>query len=262
MGDKIVVEHLGKSFWRFHADRPRTLQEAVLAGMRRMRRTERVQALHDVTFRIADGEMVGVIGQNGAGKSTLLRLVGGIGKPDEGRIQLHGRIGALLSLGAGFHDDLTGRENTFINGVISGLTVAEVKKHFDSIVSFAELEDAIDSPLRTYSSGMQMRLGFAIATHIDPEILLIDEVLAVGDVVFQEKCIRRIREFKERRCTVLIVSHDSAFVREHCDTALWLHRGRVMGHGPADAVVHQYLEAMGQEGPADAGDHRAGRSGR
>lgn len=247
MQNSIIVQEISKSFRRFHANRPRTLQEAIVRGLRQMRTTEEFQALQAVSFSVASGQMVGVIGHNGAGKSTLLRLVGGIGKPDSGTIELRGRIGALLSLGAGFHDDLTGRENVFINGVISGLTLSEVKDKFDSIVAFAELERFIESPLRTYSSGMRMRLGFAVAAHIEPEILLIDEVLAVGDIAFQDKCINRIKQFKENGCTVLIVSHNVGFIRENCDTALWLHMGQVKAYDQAEPVVGQYLKFMGEK---------------
>lgn len=244
MRDVILVEDLGKQFPRYHPNRPRTLQEAVLQGLRRIRPVERFWALRDISFRVPRGRMVGVIGLNGAGKSTLLRLIGGVGRPDEGRVEVHGRIGALLDLGAGFHPDLTGRENVFISGVIAGLTRREVEQRFDSIVAFAELEESIDSPLRTYSTGMQMRLGFAVAVHIEPELLLIDEVLAVGDAAFQRKCLDRIAEFQRRGCTILLVSHDATLVRQLCDEALWLRSGRLVAAGSADGVVGQYLASM------------------
>ena len=254
MQEAVIVQGVAKKFHRFHANRPRTLQEAIVRGLRRMRTVEQFWALQDVSFTVATGQMVGLIGHNGAGKSTLLRLIGGIGKPNQGAVEVHGRIGALLSLGAGFHPDLTGRENVFVNGVISGLTLSEVNQKFDSIVAFAELEQFIDSPLHTYSSGMRMRLGFAIATHIEPEILLIDEVLAVGDITFQNKCMARIKQFKEIGCTVLIVSHNLWFIRENCDAALWLHMGQVKAYEQAETVVSQYLEIMGPEAnqPADS----------
>jgi lipopolysaccharide transport system ATP-binding protein len=188
--------------------------------------------------------MVGVIGPNGAGKSTLLRLMGRVGQPDQGKIEVHGRIGALLDLGAGFHPDLTGRENVFISGVISGLNRREVQQRFDSIVSFAELEAFIDNPLRTYSTGMQMRLAFAIAVHIQPEILLIDEVLAVGDLSFQRKCLERITQFKEEGCTIILVSHDATAIRQLCDEVLWLRSGQLIAHGPPEVVVDQYIAEM------------------
>jgi lipopolysaccharide transport system ATP-binding protein len=177
----------------------------------------------------------------------LLRLTGGVGKADQGRIITQGRVGALIDLGAGFHPDLTGRENVFINGVISGLTRQEVRQKFDSIVDFAELEDFIDSPLRIYSLGMQMRLAFAVAIHIQPNILLIDEVLAVGDIAFQNKCLERIAQFKAQGCTILLVSHDTGLVSKLCDEALWLDKGQVVARGDAQEVVEQYLEEMEAE---------------
>lgn len=255
MNQTIIVQEVTKKFRRFHANRPRTIQEAIVRGLRQMRTAEEFRALQEVSFTVESGQMVGIIGHNGAGKSTLLRLIGGIGKPDSGTIELHGRIGALLSLGAGFHDDLTGRENVFINGVISGLTLGEVHAAFDSIVTFAELERFIDSPLRTYSSGMRMRLGFAIAAHIEPEILLIDEVLAVGDAAFQQKSTNRIKQFKEKGCTVLIVSHNVDFIRENCDSALWLHMGQVKAYDQAEPVVSQYLRFMGEKA-SEQGDYQ------
>lgn len=247
MSDAIIVQGLGKQFRSYHANRPTTLKEAVLVGLRRLKPVEHFWALRHVSFSVAPGRMVGVIGPNGAGKSTLLRLIGGVGQPDEGSVAVHGRIRALLDLGAGFHPDLTGRENVFINGVISGLTRQEVARRFDAIVDFAELEAFIDSPLRTYSTGMQMRLGFAIAVHTDPEILLIDEVLAVGDLAFQRKCLERIAQFKVQGCTVLLVSHDVSAVRRLCDDVLWLRRGEVAAFGPTHIVVGQYEAEMSAE---------------
>ena len=181
MRGTVVVQGLGKQFRRYHRDRPVTLKEAVVRGLRQMKPVEQFWALRELSCSVAAGRTLGVIGNNGAGKSTLLRLIGGVGRPDEGSVQVHGRIGALLDLGVGFHPDLTGRENVFVSGVIAGLTRHEVTQRFDSIVAFAELQQSIDSPLRTYSSGMQMRLAFAVAIHTEPEILLIDEVLAVGE---------------------------------------------------------------------------------
>jgi len=247
MSDAIAVRHLGKCFRRHHADRPNTLKEALLHGLRRIGPAENFWALRDVSFSIAAGRMVGVIGPNGAGKSTLLRLIGGVGRPDEGSVTVRGRIGALLDLGAGFHPDLTGRENVFINGVISGLTRYNVARRFDSIVAFAELEGFIDNPLRTYSTGMQMRLGFAVAAHTDPEILLIDEILAVGDLAFQRKCLDRIAQFKAQGCTIILVSHDAGSIQRLCDEALWLRQGKLVACGPADVVAGQYVAEMSAE---------------
>jgi len=250
MPDAIVVQNLSKSFRRYDADRPQTLKEAFLHGLGSLRRLapkEPFCALRDVSFSVAPGRMVGVIGPNGAGKSTLLRLVGGVGRPDEGEVTVQGRIGALLDLGIGFHPDLTGRENVFVNGVIAGLTRNKVARRFDSIVEFAELEPFIDSPLRTYSTGMQMRLGFAVAVHTDPEILLIDEILAVGDLAFQRKCLDQIAQFKAGGCTILLVSHDANAIQQLCDEALWLRHGQLVAYGPADVVTGQYVAEMSAE---------------
>jgi lipopolysaccharide transport system ATP-binding protein len=244
MANAVEGQGVCRAYRRYGADRPWTWQEALVRGWRRFQPPDVFWALRDVSFRIAPGRMVGLIGANGAGKSTLLRLIGGVGRPDAGQITVRGRIGALLELGAGFHPELTGRENAVITGVISGLTKAEVAAQFDAMVRFAELEDFIDSPLRTYSSGMIMRLAFAVAAHIEPEVLLIDEVLSVGDLAFQEKCLERIRSFKARGCTIVLVSHDAEQVAELCDEALWLHAGRLVAHGPAPQVVTQYAAEM------------------
>jgi lipopolysaccharide transport system ATP-binding protein len=247
METAILIEGLSKKFYRSHLDRPQTFQELVARGFVRSRKQSEFWALDDVNFKLEPGRMAGIIGRNGSGKSTLLRLIGGVGQADRGRIVTQGRVGALIDLGAGFHPDLTGRENVFINGVISGLTRQEVTKNFDSIVAFAELEDFIESPLRTYSMGMQMRLAFAVAIHIQPSILLIDEVLAVGDIAFQNKCLERISQFKAQGCAILFVSHDTSLVSKVCDEALWLDKGKVLARGDAQEVVRQYLAEMETE---------------
>src|SRR5689334_22916802 len=244
MQGSISVQGVSRAYRRYHADRPWTLQEALTRGLRGLRAAEVFWALRDVTFTIAPGRMAGVVGPNGAGKSTLLRLVGGVGRPDTGRIQVNGRMGALLDLGAGFHAELTGRENVYISGVISGLTRSEIRRQFDSIIDFAELAAFVDSPLRTYSSGMIMRLAFAVAAHIEPEILLIDEVLSVGDLAFQEKCLRRIADFKAQGCTILLVSHNINEVERLCDEVIWLRTGHLVAHGPTAEVTAEYIEQM------------------
>lgn len=250
MQDVIVVQGLSKQFRRYHAHKPATLKEAALKGLRGLRGMQPVEtfwALQDVSFSVAPGRIVGLIGRNGAGKSTLLRLIGGVGLPDRGKVTVRGHIGALLDLGAGFHPDLTGRENVFVNGVISGLTRRQVRRYFDSIVAFAELEKFIDNPLRTYSTGMQMRLGFAIAVHTSPDILLIDEVLVVGDLSFQRKCIERIVQFKNDGCAIVLVSHDEGQIEQLCDEVLWLRSGQLVAHGDAKVVIGQYVSEMTEE---------------
>ena len=243
----IVVNNLGKRYHRRNAHRPTTFHEALLRGMRGRRQTEAFWGLRHVSFEVSRGTMLGVIGSNGAGKSTLLRLLGDIDKPDEGTVRVRGRLDALLSLSAGFHPDLTGRENVYVNGVVHGLTRAEVRRRFDSIVAFAELEEFIDSPLRIYSTGMTMRLGFAVAAHMEAEILLIDEVLAVGDAAFEKKCLDRIRQLRADGCTIVLISHHLDQIRQMCDDVVWLHKGQVAATGSPDAVVEQYLN-----GPAPA----------
>lgn len=241
MKNAVAVKNLGKRFRRYRPDRPWTLQEALVGGLRRLKPVDRFWGLCDVSFTVPVGQVVGVIGANGSGKSTLLRLIGGVGRPDTGTIEVNGRIGALLDLGAGFHPDLTGRENVLVAGIVAGLTRREVLDRFDSIVAFAELKEFIDHPLRTYSTGMQMRLAFAVAVHVDPDILLIDEVLSVGDVAFQRKCLDRIADFKARGCSILLVSHEASLVREMCGEVLWLNAGRLVLRGKAGQVVDNYV---------------------
>lgn len=238
----IVASGLAKRFQRNKGRAP-TFKDLVLRGLAGQRKTT-FWGLRDVSFSVLPGRTVGIIGPNGAGKSTLLRLVGGVGVPDCGKVSTRGRIGALLDLGSGLETDLTGRENVFIAGIISGMTRAEVQRRFDDIVAFAELEAFIDSPLRTYSSGMQMRLAFAVAAHIDPQVLLIDEVLAVGDLAFQRKCMDRIALFKQQGCTILLVSHEPSQIRSLCDEVIWLRGGEVVSHGPTEQVLEAYIASM------------------
>jgi lipopolysaccharide transport system ATP-binding protein len=201
-------------------------------------------ALRDVGFEVSRGEMLGVIGANGAGKSTLLRILAGVMRPEEGGVRVQGRIGGLLQLGVGFHPDLTGRENVFTNGIVAGLTAREVAQRFDSIVAFAELGDFIDNPLRTYSTGMRMRLGFATAAHTDADVLLIDEVLTVGDLAFQQKCLQRIERYKSDGCAVVFVTHSLEEVGQHCERTLWLRSGRMAALGPSADVIEGYRTEM------------------
>jgi lipopolysaccharide transport system ATP-binding protein len=204
-------------------------------------------ALRHLSFQLPRGAMLGVVGANGAGKSTLLHLLGRVMQPNEGMVQIGGRMGALFDLSTGFHPELTGRENVMVSGVIAGLTRREVLNRFDEMVQFAELESAIDQPMRTYSTGMQMRLGFAVATFTDPDILLVDEALAVGDLAFRNKCLARITEFRKRGVTIVLVSHDTALVQDFCDEVLWLRGGEQAAYGQAGAVITSYVNAMKSE---------------
>ncbi|MEA5448601.1 ABC transporter ATP-binding protein [Leptolyngbya sp. CCNP1308] len=244
MGAAILVENLGKRFHRYHAKKPVTLMEAALSGLKRIQPMDDFWALRGISFEVAAGEMLGVIGHNGAGKSTLLQVLGKVAHPNEGRIKMRGRVGALLDLGAGFHGDLTGRENVFVSAIVAGLRQREVTRRFDRIVEFAELENFIDNPVRTYSSGMMMRLAFSVAVHTDPDILLVDEFLSVGDLAFQSKCLSRIAEMKTRGCAIVLVSHDAGQVERLCDRALWLKKGTVMAYGEPAVVAGQYTMEM------------------
>ncbi|MGF1537089.1 MAG: ABC transporter ATP-binding protein, partial [Elainellaceae cyanobacterium] len=244
MPDAILVENLGKRFNRYHAQKPATFMEAALSGLRRVKAMDHFWALRGVSFTVAAGEMLGVIGHNGAGKSTLLQLLGKVAYPTEGRIKMRGRIGALLDLGAGFHSDLTGRENVFVTAIVAGLRHREVERRFDRIVEFAELEAFIDNPVRTYSSGMMMRLAFSVAVHTDPSIMLVDEFLSVGDLSFQTKCLNRINDLKSDGCAIVLVTHDVGQAERLCDRALWLKRGRVMAYGEPTVVAGQYTTEM------------------
>ena len=244
MHSAITVRSLGKRFRCYTRHRPRTIMEATLLGWRGVKPSNYFWALRDVSFTVAPGEMLGVIGRNGAGKSTLLRLLGRVGRPEEGSIALKGRVGALLDLGAGFHPDLTGRENVLVNAVVAGLLQREARRQFDSIVEFAELSDFIESPVRTYSTGMMMRLAFSVAVHTHPDILLVDEYLSVGDQAFQTKCLDRISQMKAEGCAVVLISHNVDQIEELCDRALWLNQGSVWADGEASTVVEQYREAI------------------
>jgi ABC-type polysaccharide/polyol phosphate transport system ATPase subunit len=225
-----------------------TLKELLVARGRTG--AQEVWALRDVTVAISPGEAVGLIGRNGSGKSTLLRLIAGIIRPTEGRVETGGRVGSLLELGAGFHPDFTGRENVELNGMLQGLSRARIQERFDEIVAFAELEHAIDRPVRTYSSGMTMRLGFAIAAFLEADVLLLDEVFAVGDESFQRKCFGVIAAFKERGGTILFVSHDAAAVERLCDRAALLRDGRLAFDGAVHEAITRYRRTLADEGDA------------
>jgi ABC-type polysaccharide/polyol phosphate transport system ATPase subunit len=241
---EIHVEHAARRF-RVYPRESRALKDLVVARGR-TRGTD-VWALRDVSFAVDPGSAIGLVGRNGSGKTTLLRLLSGIVKPTSGRVAVGGRIGSLLELGAGFHPDLTGRENVYLNGSIHGLRRAAIREKLDEIVSFAGLEDFIDLPVRTYSSGMYMRLGFAIASHIEADVLLLDEVFAVGDEAFQRKCFGKIFEFKQRGGTIVFVSHDAGAVERLCDRAVLLSDGRVAFDGPTHEAVVAYRRMLAGE---------------
>src|SRR5207249_7090622 len=199
-------------------------------------------------FEVPRGAVIGIIGRNGAGKSTLLKILSRITEPTEGRVEIHGRVGSLLEVGTGFHPELTGRENIFLNGAILGMRRTEIVRKFDGIVAFAEVEKFIDMPVKRFSSGMYMRLAFAVAAHLDPEILLVDEVLAVGDVEFQKKCLGKMGDVAAGGRTILFVSHNLAAIRNLCDCALWLSMGSVTRFGRARDVTSEYLQSCSPSG--------------
>jgi len=201
-------------------------------------------ALENISFKVKKGECWGVVGRNGAGKSTLLGLIAGVLKPNKGKVTVNGRVLPLLELGAGFHPDLTGRENIILNAVLLGLTRKEAKKRLEAIIEFSELRDFIDQPLRTYSSGMIARLGFSIMAHLDPDILLIDEVLAVGDLSFQRKCMYAIEAFKKKGVTIMLVTHNINDILSLCDKALWLENHKIKMLGNVETVINAYKMAM------------------
>ncbi|MGV3759082.1 MAG: ABC transporter ATP-binding protein [Actinomycetota bacterium] len=234
----IVVDHLSKRFRLYH-DRNQTLKAAVMRGRRA--RYEEFWALRDVSLEIAEGTTYGFIGTNGSGKSTLLKCLARILRPDGGSVSARGKVSALLELGAGFHPELSGRENVYLNGSILGLSRAELERRFDDIVAFAGLERFIDSPVKNYSSGMYVRLGFSVAINVDPDILLVDEVLAVGDEQFQRRCNERFADLRAQGKTIVIVSHSLASVRSMCDEVAWLDQGELRLHGDAGDVVDHYL---------------------
>src|SRR5215813_9057411 len=244
----IDVQDLSK---RYHIGQLRmrhdTLRDALVSAFQRFGKQRSVDrhptiwALKDVSFDIQQGQVVGVIGRNGAGKSTLLKILSQITDPTTGRIEIHGRVGSLLEVGTGFHPELTGRENIFLNGAILGMSRAEIRHKFDEIVAFAEVEKFIDTPVKRYSSGMYVRLAFAVAAHLELEILVVDEVLAVGDAAFQKKCLGKMGDVAKEGRTVIFVSHNMLAVQSLCQRVLWLEHGEIVENGPAGTVVSNYL---------------------
>lgn len=241
-----------------------TVAETVANRVRRNRLREpapTIWALNDVSFEISAGEAVGIVGRNGAGKSTLLKILSRITKPTLGHARVHGRVGSLLEVGTGFHAELTGRENVYLNGALLGLTKAEISRRFDEIVAFAEVGEFLDTPVKRYSSGMTVRLAFAVAAHLEPEILLVDEVLAVGDLAFQRKCLGRMTEVAAKGRTVLFVSHNMAVIRALCTRGIFLTGGGVQTDGTADEAVAAYLRTLEEQAGSHDISERADRTG-
>ena len=262
----IRVENLSKQFHIGAIQKNRNFREALVDGVTApFRRTinrlrgqakgaeldETIWALKDVSFELRNGETIGIIGGNGAGKSTLLKIISRITEPTEGFAEIHGRIGSLLEVGTGFHPELTGRENTYLNGAILGMKKAEIKRKFDEIVSFSGIDKFIDTPVKHYSSGMYLRLAFAVAAHLEPEILIVDEVLAVGDARFQKKCLDKMQDISQKGRSIVFVSHNMLAITQLCERAILLDNGRVVQEGPSHEVVRSYLNVgMTRDGGA------------
>lgn len=241
----IEVDNVTRIYQKYSSrHRFKTFKSSLLKGdlFKAMKPDELVTALKNVSFTVKQGSTVGVIGENGSGKSTLLKVITGIAKPTSGVVTVRGKVSALIELGAGFHPEISGRENVFINGIMLGLSKKEINEKFEEIIRFAELEEFIDAPVKTYSSGMYMRLGFSIAINVNPDVLLVDEVLAVGDAAFVPKCLDRINDFRRRKKTILFVSHDLATVKKTCDRVIWLKEGSVKTIGEPKRVVDAYLQ--------------------
>lgn len=238
----IDVNHVTKTF-KLYSDKPQTLKERLVRGWKN--KTEERVVLKDINIEIAKGETVALIGVNGSGKSTLLKLMTKIIYPNKGTLKTYGKLTSLLELGAGFHPDFTGRENIYFNAAIFGLTKKEIDERLQDIIEFSELGDFIDSPVRTYSSGMYMRLAFSVAINVDAEILLIDEILAVGDQHFQDKCFAKLEELAKSNMTIVIVSHSLDYVKKLCNRAIWINEGVVARDGKCSDVIDEYLKVCG-----------------
>jgi len=246
----IRAENLSKLYYLGGA-KADSLRDAVMNFVSRPVRSKEkneLWALRDVSFSLEEGETLGIIGNNGAGKSTLLKILSRITKPTGGSVELHGRVGSLLEVGTGFHNELTGRENIFLNGAILGMRRAEIEKKFDEIVAFSEIEKFLDTPVKHFSSGMYMRLAFAVAAHLEPEILIVDEVLAVGDASFQKKCLNKMKDVSQTGRTVIFVSHDTQAVNRLCRRVIWLRNGSLVKDGATNEVVVAYLREQSKTG--------------
>ena len=237
----VIVDHVSKRF-RLYRERNRSLKSAFIRG--RTSAYDEFWAVRDVSFQVERGTTLGLIGRNGSGKSTLLKTLARILYPDEGKITMHGRVASLLEVGSGFHPELSGRENIYLNGSILGMKKREIDERFDEIVDFSEVRKFLDQPVKNYSSGMYVRLGFSVAVHVDPDILVVDEVLAVGDASFRAKSKRKFEEFKDGGRTIILVSHSMGQVRELCDRVIWLDAGQVKMDGDPDTVVAAYLDTV------------------
>ena len=241
MSKVITVDHVSKRYRRYR-ERNASLKVAL---MRRQRATyDEFWALRDVSFEIRPGQTFGLVGENGSGKSTMLKCIARILQPDEGKIEIDGKIAALLELGSGFHPELSGRENVYLNGSILGLKKREIDAKFDEILDFSGVEEFIDQPVKTYSSGMYVRLGFSVAINVDPDILLVDEILAVGDAAFQAKCMEKFHDFRKQGRTVVVVSHAMGQMRSFCDEVAWLDHGRLLAVGRPEEVIDEYLDEV------------------
>lgn len=248
---KIRFENVSQHFRILH-NRPQTLRQAFAGLFRNRTYVQKFEALKGISFEVQAGETFGIIGRNGSGKSTILKIAARIFRPSVGKVDVNGQVSALIELGAGFHPELTGRENIILGGALMGLDPAKMEEKVRTIIAFAELEEFLDVPVKQYSSGMFARLGFAVATEIDPDILLVDEILAVGDEAFQHKCLERMNRFRRRGKTIVFVSHDLRAVQSHCTRVLLLDQGQVVAIGPPKEVVDRYHELLQHPTPNPA----------
>lgn len=268
MTDYVLrLKDVGKHYYLGGLDPYNTLRDKISALFTRTetskppKKTTSFWALRDIAFDLQQGEVLGIVGRNGAGKSTLLKLLSRITTPDEGTIEVNGRVGSLLEVGTGFHPELTGRENVFMNGILLGMSRKEVTQKFDEIVAFSGVEEFLDTPVKRYSSGMRVRLGFAVAAHLSPDVLIVDEVLAVGDAQFQKKCLGRMNEVANEGRTVIFVSHQLESVANLCSRVLWMHQGRIVEDGQTDNVVRNYMNSVRDEASKFAVTQRPDRQG-